>query len=127
MRFALLLPLAALLTLPALPAAAESGHGHGGSRAAFHHNLHPHRPFPFRDGRRLFAGSPWGWGWGWGWPGAWDWGDQALAAGMPAPPPVGYAWPPPAPQRLADERPSVETTLEGVVIIRGPGTRHVPP
>ena len=137
MRFALLLPFAALLTLPALPAAAESGHDHGGSRAAFHHDFHQHRPFHFRErrrefgrfreGRREFAGSLWGGGWGWGWPGDWDWGGQAPAAGVPEAPPVGYALPTPPPARIADERPSVETTSQGVVIIRGPGSRHVPP
>ncbi len=32
----------------------------------------------------------------------------------------------PLPRRTAvEERPSVETTLEGVVIVRGPGSRHV--
>lgn len=28
---------------------------------------------------------------------------------------------------IADERPSVETTPEGVVIVRGPGSRHLQP
>ncbi len=121
MRLPLLLAL--LLSLPVLPAAAQHGGGHPTGAASFHGARHGHafhfRPSPFAF-RGPFANYfPGYWGWGWGWDGDWAW-DGVGAATMPT------ALPPP-PHFAANDRPSVETTKQGVTIIRGPGSRHVPP
>ncbi len=59
--------------------------------------------------------------WDWGWGGNWAWdggGAPAIPAALPPDRPLRYA---------AQERPSVETTPEGVTIIRGPGSHHLLP
>jgi len=132
----LTLPVALLLSLPALPAAANSFHGHGSAGMANHHFFFHHQHFPFHGFHRqnpfwAWNGRGWNGGWGWGWGGpadwgwGWDWNNGAPGAMTAAQP---YAFPPPPPQRLAqDERPTVETTATGVTIIRGPGSHHVLP
>jgi len=134
------LPLAVLpLLLPALPAAATEAHGggHHASGMPFevfrggHHAFHRHHPFHFHAMRHPFVGpGDWGLGWGWGGgggDGGWGWGEPA-AAGLaePAPSPGLGMLPPPPPMRTADERPSVESTPQGVTIVRGPGSHHLP-
>jgi hypothetical protein len=123
MRLPLLLAL--LLILPAFPAAAE----HNGSAGAPHvHGFHHGHAFHFRG----FRGSPFANGFGgWGYFPDWDWGwggDWAANGGNAVAPPAPAFLPPPRPAGYAaDTRPSVETTAQGVTIIRGPGSHHLAP
>jgi hypothetical protein len=127
----LLLLLALLLTLPVLPAAAEHGGSHGGFGTARMHGFHHGQFFRFRGAPFAFSRSPYGYG-GWGYFPDWDWGwdgDWAWNGGGAAPPPASapnYLLPP-RPRFATEERPSVETTSQGVTIIRGPGSHHVAP
>jgi hypothetical protein len=139
-----LLLLVLLLSLPALPAAAGQGvsFSHGAIVAPHFRGFPRGRsflrgsPFAFRGhgfgrgfGRYGYGGLGWGgWGyfpdWDWDWGGdwaAWNGGDGGAAtapAYPPPPPPMRYA---------ANPALSVETTPQGVTIIRGPGTHHVLP
>ena len=104
-------------------------------RARHFHGFHHGRAFRSHGSRFGFGRSAHGYGgyggWGyfpdWDWDGGWD-GDWAWNGGNAAAVPAPAYFPPPRPPRLAaDERPSVETTAQGVTIIRGPGSRHLPP
>jgi hypothetical protein len=127
MRLPLLIAL--LLTVPVLPAAAQHS-GHGSAAAVSAHGFRHGQPFRFRGSHFGFRGAPfanffpgyWDWGWdgGWAWDGDWAWDGGAAAAAPSAPPP----W---RPRFAADTRPSAETTPQGVTIMRGPGSRHLPP
>lgn len=132
--------LALLILLGAVPAAQAEGGGGGGRAGAFSFSgIHrfggaqrfaPSRRFAFQ--RRNFGFG--GWEWGAPFVGPYDWGDWGDWAGAPAGygalPGYGLAAlpPPPPPFRThdeRDERASVETTAQGVTIIRGPGSRHI--
>lgn len=140
MRFMLALAFLVILALaPPAAAAQRGGGGHGGFGIVSARGLHlqGRHARPFASGRfdraRGYGGGLgygyWG-GLGYGYWGDlgdfWDWG------GMPAtydPAPAGRVGYPP-PRLLAshderDERASVETTPQGVTIIRGPGSHHI--
>ena len=106
-------PAAANTMTPRSPVIVHNGHVH----APFdrHHFLHTHPGFgPFVFGAPpVFPDGYFGTG---------------VASGMP---PVimlseapAMAAPPPSPTAV-EQRPSVETTAEGVVVVRGPGSRHL--
>jgi hypothetical protein len=131
MRFSIALALLLIFGLVP-PATAQRSAGHGGfstfstfsPRGLHHlHGRHQVRPFFFGQARGRRDGLP-GFGYWGDIPDYWDWGglpptyDPAPAAGL-----VGF--PPPRPPVAQDERASVETTPQGVTIIRGPGSRHI--
>ncbi len=131
MRFATALAFLLILAIVP-PAAAERSAGHGGFRfftpARGLHQLHGRHARPFFFGpAHGYRGGLAGYGY-WGDIGDyWDWGgmpagyDPAPTAGL-----IGYPPPRlPASHDERDERASVETTPQGVTIIRGPGSRHI--
>jgi hypothetical protein len=107
-------PATAGMTAPQSPVqVAHNGHIH----APFHRHrfFHSHPSFgPFVFGAPLvFPGGYYG---------------SDIGPGTPpvvvlSEPPTAAAPPPPLPE--LDQRPSVETTAEGVVIVRGPGSHHL--
>ncbi|MGO8915105.1 MAG: hypothetical protein ACLQJR_04290 [Stellaceae bacterium] len=104
--------LALLLILGAVPSTAvERSARHGAFPFARAHRMHHHQLQARRVWPSFFG------------PGYGDWGDFGPGYGDWADPPAGYALPPPpAPVgRERDERATVETTPQGVTIIRGPG------
>ncbi|HXY99364.1 MAG TPA: hypothetical protein VEI03_05155 [Stellaceae bacterium] len=111
MRLPLLFAL--LLTLPVPPAVAQHNDGRHAGAASFHVLRHGHF-FRFRGGpAATFLPGYWGWNGDWAWDDTWAM-DGAAAPRRQA--------------RLAAETPpSTETTPQGVTIIRGPGSRHLPP
>jgi hypothetical protein len=124
------LPAALLLALAASPAAAD-GTMHQRTAAGVHT---PHLPslrelerLRHLDISRRFARTPFS-------PffpaqfaelGFLPWGDELAPAGEVPVAVVPAALPPRPPVSLADERPRVETTSDGVTIVRGPGSHHI--
>jgi hypothetical protein len=99
---------------PRSPEVARNGH----VRAPFprHHFFHPNPGFgPFAFGAPLIL------------PGGYFAG--GVASGTPvimlSEAPATTAPAPAPPRPAAEQRPSVETTAEGVVVVRGPGSHHI--
>jgi hypothetical protein len=110
------LPLALLLlALLAVPAAAD-----GGRPMHVFRGVHPHRLHDLRNGASASFFQPYLWDWS-------DWSGAGPAAGPPGNVIVLNLAPAAAPAKPADGRSSVETTADGVIVIRGPGTRHTAP
>jgi len=86
-----------------------------------HRFLGAHRFFGERerkDHERAIADFPWDYPFGWGGD---TWTSPTAAYPVaPAPPPAAAAAAVPG-----DDRATVETTPEGVTIVRGPGSRHI--
>ncbi len=110
------LPAAANNMTPRSPNVAANGHVQG---PFLRHDFFRHHPLlgPFALGSPVVF------------PGGFFDGDVMPGFASGTPPVVVLSGPPAAlelPRHSAvEERPSVETTLEGVVIVRGPGSRHV--
>jgi hypothetical protein len=108
-------PAAANNMTPRSSEIARNGHIH--TPFLRHHFLHRNPEFgPFAFGAPLIL------------PGGYFAGD--VASGTPpvimlseVPATTASALPPPRP--AAEQRPSVETTAEGVVVVRGPGSHHI--
>lgn len=117
MRF--LIALAVLLVLNAIPSAqAQRSIRQGGFPFARAHQL-PH--MRARHFVPFFYPPDY---WNWFAPDYWDWADMPDGLSV-SPMPGLYALPLPPINRKRDEHATVEKTPQGVIIIRGPGSRHI--